>query len=84
MTGKTRNIASTERDISSIYRCCWNVTTYKWKVHNGKIEIISFVVNFHSLPALTVSFEVWVKVWNRHGYICDIPYFKLKCVRCDQ
>jgi hypothetical protein len=22
--------------------------TYKWKVHKGKIEIISFVVKFHS------------------------------------
>ena len=22
--------------------CCWNVAKYKWKVHNGKIEIISF------------------------------------------
>jgi hypothetical protein len=26
------------RDIYSICRCCWNVATYKWKVHNGKIE----------------------------------------------
>jgi hypothetical protein len=25
--------------------CYWNVPSYKWKVHNGKIEIISFVVN---------------------------------------
>ena len=32
--------------IYSICRCCWNVATYKWKVHNGKIEIISFVVKF--------------------------------------
>jgi hypothetical protein len=31
------------RDIYSICRCCWNVATYEWKVHNGKIEIISFV-----------------------------------------
>jgi hypothetical protein len=29
-----------------ICRCCWNVATYNWKVHNGKIEIISFVVKF--------------------------------------
>jgi hypothetical protein len=35
-------------DIYSIYRCCWNVATYKWKVHNGKIEIISFAVKFHT------------------------------------
>jgi hypothetical protein len=31
-------------DIYSICSCCWNVATYLWKVHNGKIEIISFVV----------------------------------------
>ena len=36
------------RDIYSICRCCWNVATYNWKVHNGKIEIISFVINFRS------------------------------------
>jgi hypothetical protein len=34
------------RDVYSICRCCWNVATYQWKVHNGKIEIISFVENF--------------------------------------
>ena len=44
--------------IYSICRCCWNVATYKWKVHNGKIEIISFGVKFPSLPTLTVDFEV--------------------------
>jgi hypothetical protein len=36
------------RDIYSICRFCWNVATYKWKVHNRKIEIISFVVKFRS------------------------------------
>jgi hypothetical protein len=29
------------RDIYSIYRCCWNVVAYEWKVYNGKSEIIS-------------------------------------------
>jgi hypothetical protein len=38
---KLLNIESTERYIS---RHCWNVATYKWKVHTGKIEIMSFVV----------------------------------------
>ena len=36
------------RDIYSIYRYCWNVATSEWKVHNGKIEIISIFVKFHS------------------------------------
>ena len=45
------------RDIYSICRCCWNVATHKWKVHNGKIEIISFVVKFRSLVLLAVNFE---------------------------
>ena len=35
-------------DIYSICRSCWNVATYKWKVHNGKIEIISIVVKSRS------------------------------------
>ena len=45
---KLWNIVSTERYIYSICRCCWNVATYEWKVHNGKIEIISFVVKCRS------------------------------------
>jgi hypothetical protein len=43
---KLWNIVST--DIYSICRCCWNVVTYKWEVHIGKIEIISFVVKLRS------------------------------------
>ena len=45
---KLWNIKSTGRYILSIYRYYWNIATYKWKVHKGKIEIISFVVNFRS------------------------------------
>ena len=36
------------RDIYSICRCSWKGATYKWKVHNGTIEIISFVVKCRS------------------------------------
>jgi len=25
------------RDMYSIYRCRWNIATYNWKMHNGKI-----------------------------------------------
>jgi hypothetical protein len=32
------------RDVYSICRFCWNIATYKWKVRNGPIEGISFVV----------------------------------------
>jgi hypothetical protein len=42
MIGKTSSgITHTlrDRDIYSICRCCWNVDTHKWKVHNPKIEI---------------------------------------------
>jgi hypothetical protein len=35
------------KDIYSIC-CCWKGATYKSKVHNGNIEIISFVVKFRS------------------------------------
>jgi hypothetical protein len=35
----------------TLCRCCWNVATYKWTVHNGNIEILSFVIKFcSSLP----------------------------------
>jgi hypothetical protein len=35
-------ISNQLRDIYSICRCCWNVATYKLKIHNGKIEIFTF------------------------------------------
>ena len=38
-----------------IGRCCWNVVTYKWKVHNGKIEIFSHKVSFLTGPSLSIS-----------------------------
>ena len=42
----------------SICRCCWNVATYKWKVHNGKMEIISVVVVVYGWwQYLTISLD---------------------------
>ena len=59
---KSSGVSYYLRDKYSIFRCFWNVSTYKWKVHNGKIEIIFFVVKFGSEPSHTVDFEVYVKV----------------------
>jgi hypothetical protein len=36
------NVVLTERYIYSIYRCCRNVATYKWKVYNGTIILLSW------------------------------------------
>ena len=44
---KLWNIVSTERYILHM-QVCWNVAIYKWKVHNGKIEIIFFIVTFRT------------------------------------
>ena len=52
-TGKNHrlwDIVSTERYILHIF--CWNVATYKCEVRNGKIVIISFVLN---RPSLSMS-----------------------------
>jgi hypothetical protein len=43
---KLWNIGLTERYILNM-QALRNVATYKWKVRNGKIEIISFVVQCH-------------------------------------
>ena len=31
--------------------CCWNFATYKWKVHNGKIDILSFGINIGKMKS---------------------------------
>ena len=52
-TGKNHrlwDIVSTERYILHIF--CWNVAIYKCEVRNGKIVIISFVLN---RPSLSMS-----------------------------
>jgi hypothetical protein len=51
MIGTTSSRISYQlRDIYPIRRCCWNNATYEWKVHNGKMEIFSFVVSFLTAP----------------------------------
>ena len=40
----TRTLINTD-DKTQVFR---NVDIYKWKIHNGKIEFISFVVKFRS------------------------------------
>jgi hypothetical protein len=43
LTGTTSSRISYQlRDIYSIYRCCWNVAIYKWKVYNGTIILLSW------------------------------------------
>ena len=37
------------RDVYSNCMCCWNGVTYKWNVHNGKIEIISCAAGIFAL-----------------------------------
>jgi len=39
-------------------QACWNVAKYKWKVHNGKIEIISLIVDIYSQSSVIVIFYV--------------------------
>ena len=47
MIGTTSSgISDQLRYIYSICRCYWDVATSKWKVHNGEIAVISFVINF--------------------------------------
>ena len=42
LIGTTSSVISYhQRDIYSIYRCCWNVATYKWKVYNRTIILLS-------------------------------------------
>ena len=42
------NLVSTEKYILYIQVLLECTYTYKWKVHTGQIEIISFVAKFHS------------------------------------
>jgi hypothetical protein len=48
------------RDVYSNCMCCWNGATYKWKVHNGKIDSISFVVKFRCYEDDVLSLNNYV------------------------
>ena len=52
------------RDAYSICRCCWNIATYKWKVHNSCTEgnnqillmtFITWVLSYHELRILRMQ-----------------------------
>jgi len=45
-------------------RCCWNVATYEWNVHNGKIEIISWNVATYKWKVHNGKIEIEWKVHN--------------------
>ena len=47
------------RMVKSICNCCWNVDTYRWKVYDGNIEIISFVVKFRLQPVGNDTLYLW-------------------------
>jgi hypothetical protein len=61
----------------------WNVATYEWKVHNGKIEIISFVVKFVFFrPSLSLSrygsrYDAHVSIPNEFGGLRHVRVKKL-------
>jgi len=68
------------RDIESICKYCWNVITYIWKIHNVKIEIISFVVKFgHSLSISMCRFRYGVDLAES-----VVSLLQAHCDRCDQ
>jgi hypothetical protein len=52
------------RKYNLLLDCCYVHCTYKWKVHNRRMEIVYFVVNFVlNLHSLLISMG-YVKVWN--------------------
>jgi hypothetical protein len=44
-------------------RCCWDVVTYKWEVHNLEIEIISLVLKFRTLIRIIC---IWIETCLNH------------------
>jgi hypothetical protein len=62
-------------DMYSIHSCCWSATAYKWKVHERKIVIISFVAS--SSSTLTFSRHDRVDVKHKsltHSFVAMFHY----------
>jgi len=73
VTMTTANFRNYDFDLTNtIYRRYWNVAAHKWKVHNRKIEIISFVVKFRYCQLL----DVGQCISRRSICICGIFYFR--------
>ena len=79
-------------DMYSIHSCCWSATAYKWKIHERKIVIISFVAS--SSSKLTFSRHDRVDVKHKsltHSFVAMFHYsltlivsFQVhKCSPCD-
>lgn len=54
------------------------ISRYKWKVHHGKMDIISIPVKCRSQIALTVNFYLQGKVCDRVSCICDFIYLSVQ------
>jgi hypothetical protein len=63
--------------------CCWNVATYEWKIHNGKIKIISFVV-VSFLTATHCQFRGAGQGMKQTYPYLWYPLFQAQRDRCDQ
>ena len=52
----------------------WNVATYKWKIHNGKFKIISFLIKF--IVNSTHCHFLCVGMNNSQLYLCKLSVEK--------
>jgi hypothetical protein len=62
------------RNIYSIYRYCWNVDTYKWKVYNKTIilyncSIVNFPFICMNIP-VAPAYEVYISELIRYSRAC--------------
>jgi hypothetical protein len=73
-------------DMYSIHSCCWSATAYKWKVHERKIVIISFVASSSS----TLTFSRHDRVDVKHKsltlqqqlcmeYMSPLSWYSIAC-----
>jgi hypothetical protein len=79
------------REIYSICRCCWNVATYKWKVHSGNIysdmlcSSVLFVFILYSVcPTYCLIIYVKQNYYMSCWYICIAQRCHIENIMGDQ
>jgi hypothetical protein len=62
------------RNINSIRGSDWYITINVWKMCNGKIDFVSFVIKSGRRYAVGVKFNVNVKKWEREMFLLFLGY----------
>jgi hypothetical protein len=76
-TRLSHNSHSTVVKYKLVHERMWYITIMVWKINNGNIKVVSFVIKSGRKLIISVKFEVTIRKWDRGSCFCCLIYLKL-------